>query len=326
MENDIIDICLSKEDIEDMSLLIIVLLLSLLFIAINYVVFSMAFKPSKDRDSDYTKFPKSPQYDEVKERSDILTEELEAIPYEEVWIESFDGLRLFGRYYHIKDGAPLQIEAHGYHGTAFRDFCGGNKLARESGFNTLLIDQRSHARSEGRAITFGIKERLDIKAWAEWAASRFGEDVKIVIVGISMGAATVLMASELDLPRGVVGVIADCPYSSPIEIIRKVSNDRRIPWALVKPFVHTSARIFGGFDIKASSPVEAVRNTKLPILLIHGTDDRYVPYQMSVAIRQANPKNIDFLTVERAGHGLSYMIDTDAYESAVKEFLKKVLE
>ena len=305
--------------------LIILAIVLIVLLASGFVVFNMAYKPSKDRDVDYYHLPNNPQYEPYKAKSNKLTEELVAIPYEEVWIDSFDGLKLHGRYYHVQDGAPLQIEFHGYHGNAYRDFCGGNRIAREAGHNTLLIDERGHGKSEGKAITFGINERKDAKAWAEYASKRFGESQKIILAGVSMGAATVLMASQLDLPKNVVGIMADCPFSSPVDIILKVSREKGLPKAVVYPLMFVASIVFGKFNIGAASPYKAVQNTKLPILIIHGTADNYVPYDMSVKMKNANPDGVDFLSVEGAGHGLSYMLDTDAYENAVKSFFKKVL-
>ena len=101
-----------------------------------------------------------------------------------------------------------------------RDFCSSNKIARDAGMNLLIIDERAMQRSEGRAVTLGIKERRDVKSWCEYLRSRFG-DVPIFIMGVSMGAPTVQIASELELSSNVNGVIADCPYSSPIGIFHE---------------------------------------------------------------------------------------------------------
>ena len=305
--------------------LIISVMLVLLILVASRIVFSMTYKPSPDGDADYFVLPDNPQYEPHKEKSNKLTSELAEIPYEEVWITSFDGLKLFGRYYHVADGAPLHIECHGYHGHAYRDFCGGNRIAREAGHNTLLIDERSHGRSEGHAITFGINERQDVKAWAEYAQKRFGKNQKIILAGVSMGAATVIMASELDLPSNVVGVIADCPFSSPVEIISKVARDRKIPVSLVYPFMFTASWLFGHFDIGKATAIGAVKKTSLPILIIHGEADNFVPCQMSRDMKAARPDKVTLLTVPGAGHGLSYMVDTQAYENAIKEFLAKFL-
>ena len=111
--------------------------------------------------------PQGAQYQGERERMLALIRELEEIPYEPVTIRARDGMVLAGRYYHVRDGAPLQIQFHGYRGGAVRDFCGGNKLARESGQNTLLVDQRAHGNSGGSTITFGIRERWDCLSWAE---------------------------------------------------------------------------------------------------------------------------------------------------------------
>ena len=192
------------------------------------------------------------------------------------------------RYYHVRDGAPLQIQFHGYRGAALRDFCGGNKLARESGQNTLVVDQRAHGKSGGNTITFGIRERLDCLSWVKYANQRFSSGTPIFLSGVSMGATTVLMASELKLPANVMGIIADCPYSSPEVIIRKVCReDMHLPPALTMPLIRLGARLFGHFVLNESSAVQAVGNKNIPILLLHGEDDRFVPCDMSREIFDA---------------------------------------
>lgn len=147
---------------------------------------------------------------------------MDELTFESVFITSFDGVKLYARYYHVRDGAPLQIQFHGYRGSALLDFCGGNKLAREIGHNTLVVDQRAHGKSGGNTITFGINERYDCLSCINYAVERSGKETPIFLSGVSMDAATVLMASELNLPDNVIGIIADSPYSSPEEIIRKV--------------------------------------------------------------------------------------------------------
>ena len=256
-----------------------------------------------------------------------LIREMDEIPYEAVTISAQDGTKLAARYYHVRDGAPLQIQFHGYRGTAVRDFCGGNKLARESGQNTLVVDQRAHGKSGGTAITFGIRERWDCLSWAEYANQRFGSDTPIFLSGVSMGAATVLMASELKLPANVIGIIADCPYSSPEAIIRKVCReDMHLPPALVMPFIRLGARLFGHFDLREASALEAVQHTHIPILLIHGEDDRFVPCDMSREIFGACAGEKNRVTFPGAGHGLSYIVDTETYSDAVSCFVSQCLQ
>ena len=113
-KNDIIDFCLPIEKIGCMVLLLIIFAILLVLILLaGYVVFNMAYSPSKDRDVDYYKLPNNPQYEPYKAKSNKLTEDLVAIPYEEVWIESFDGLKLFGRYSRALSNALIVSRRNG---------------------------------------------------------------------------------------------------------------------------------------------------------------------------------------------------------------------
>lgn len=258
---------------------------------------------------------------EIDKRIKSLYAEMNDLAFERVYIRSHDGLLLSGRYYHVQSGAPLQIQFHGYRGSGLRDLCGGNGLARSMGHNTLVVDQRAHGRSQGSTMTFGIMERHDCLNWVRYAVNRFGGDTRIILTGVSMGAATVLMASELALPANVVGIIADCSYSSPGAIIRKVCADMRFPPRLVYSFVVLGALLYGHFPLWNGSPAEAVTKAKVPILLIHGEDDRYVPCAMSQEIfdRCSSPCFLE--TFPGASHGISYIVDSSRYEKVVKEFI-----
>ena len=197
-------------------------------------------------------------------------------------------------------------------------------LSLENGHNVLLIDQRAHGDSEGHTISFGILERFDILSWINYLNSRFTDKIQISLIGISMGGATVLMASELDLPSNVKLVIADCPFSSATDIITKVTIENNYPIRLLKIFLPVSAKLLGGFDLNASSAKEAVKNAKVPILLIHGDEDDFVPYYMSETIKANNP-DIEFHTFKCNIHGLSYIFDTPKYKQIVTDFMNKHL-
>lgn len=254
----------------------------------------------------------------------ILTK-AEAVPYEDVYINSLDGLRLHGYYYEKIKGAPVEIMFHGYRSIAIRDFCGALQFTLESGHNVLLVDQRAHGKSEGKCLSFGVNERNDCVLWAKYAAERFGQNTPIILVGVSMGAATVLMASELDLPENVVGIVADSSYSSPEAIIKKTISEMHLPVKISYFFANTGARIFGGFDLSSSSAIDAVKNTKLPVLLFHGESDTFVPCEMSREIYNVcnSPKML--VTVAGSDHGLEYLIDKDKYMNGLEEFKSKVV-
>ncbi len=280
------------------------------------------FSPMKDRE----KLPsvKDPQYDPYRADMSRLFHQLNNHPYEAVSIYSHDGLKLFGRYYHVKDGAPLDIGFHGYRSSYLTDFSGGSELSFQMEHNLLLIDERAHGKSQGHSITFGIQERQDVLSWVYYALERFGMDTKILLYGVSMGGATVLMASELELPENVKGIIADCPYASPLDIILYVGKDHPVPLWLIRPFTILGAKIFGGFRIRETDAVRAVKNAKIPILIIHGEADNFVPTAMSDLVSH-NPALITRHTFPGAAHGISYLVDAPRYQKIVKEFVERIL-
>ena len=303
--------------------LIVCIVLAIIFGGAYWAYRTAFYSPAKDRE----KIPeiKDPHFAPYKAIARDLFQKLRSKPCEFVTIRSRDGLILSGRYYRIADDAPLAICFHGYKSSWLTDFCGGADLAFRMGQNVLLIDERSHGRSQGRSITFGIKERQDLLCWVEYALERFGDDVQILLYGVSMGGATVIMASELELPENVKGIIADCPYSAPLDVILEVGRQTGNPAKLIKPFVILGARIYGGFDVTETSGSEAVKNSKIPILIIHGEDDTFVSPQMSRIIQDANPDMVERHTFPGAYHAVSYMVDTPRYENLVREFVQKVI-
>lgn len=309
-------------------IIIAVIILALAVIGL-FVTLAAAYRKTfavpKFKEKDLFILPPGEQFEEHKNESIALTKEALAHPYEKVWISSRDGVKLYGRYYHSNDGAPLQIMFHGYRGAAERDFGGGLKEALAAGYNVLLVDQRAHWKSGGRCLTFGVKERYDCADWIDYAVNRFGGDVKIVLSGISMGAATVLMASGLELPDNVKGIMADCGYTSPKDIIKLVIGYMKLPVGVTYPVVRLAGRLFGGFDIESASAEQAMARCRVPVLFIHGEDDRFVPCRMSEKNYELCASPVKRLvTVPGAGHGLSYMTDRQRYMDAVGGFLKEI--
>ena len=306
-------------------LVLLLCFLTIVILAGAYYAYRIAFyAPRKKRDQVVK--PKNPQYDPYGAEMDQIFEQLNSKPYETVSIMSRDGLILSGRYYHMKDGAPLDIGFHGYRSNPITDFSGGAQLSFQMGHNVLLVDERAHGASEGYTISFGIQERLDLLDWVNYACKRFGFEVQILLYGVSMGGATVLMASDLELPENVKGIIADCPFVSPIEIIMDVGRKKmpRFPSRLMQLFAILGARIYGGFDLLETDAAIAVKNTKVPILILHGEDDRYVPCEMSDIVA-LNPSMIERHTFPGAAHGISYLVDTPRYHRIVKAFVHRVL-
>ncbi len=209
---------------------------------------------------------------------------------------------------------------HGYRGSAERDLSGGVQRCFLLGRSVLLVDQRCSRRSGGEIITFGINEHRDCLAWAQFAAQHFGPDQKIILTGISMGAATVMMTADKDLPPNVIGILADCGYSSPKAIICKVIRDMKLPPDLGYPFVKLGAKVFGHFDLEADSPEEALKHARVPVIFYHGEADDFVPCDMSRRNYEVCTSRKALITVPGAGHGLSYPVQPKRYLETLKEF------
>lgn len=309
-----------------MPVLIALLVILLITFIASLISYKMAFYSPKKRVSNVYDIPVDEGAESANAFIKQMITDMQARPFEEITIKSHDNLTLYGRYYHFKDNAPILLQFHGYRGSAERDMCGGNKVAFERGYNCLVVDHRAHGKSEGTTITFGIKERFDVVSWCNYINNRFGENSLITISGVSMGGATVLMASDLDLPSNVIGIWADCPYSSPKDIILKVVKDMRLPARLLWPFIYLGARIFGGFNISATSAKKALKNATVPTFIIHGESDKLVPVEMSMELAKINPNLITVKTVKNAGHGLSFIVDTENYLNLEDEFWKTCVE
>jgi fermentation-respiration switch protein FrsA (DUF1100 family) len=235
-------------------------------------------------------------------------------------ITSFDGLQLQGTYYEYAPGAVIEIMFHGYRGSSERDMSGGVQRCFKLGHSALIVDQRSSGRSQGNVITFGVNESRDCLAWMNHAIERFGPDCRLMLTGISMGAATVMIAAGEDLPENVIGVLADCGYSSARDIIKTVIRQMKLPANMLYPFVKLGARLYGHFDLEKYSPEEALKTCKVPVLLFHGENDDFVPCSMSHENFAACASRKKLVTVPGAGHGLCIIFDPEGYRSAMKDF------
>lgn len=304
--------------------IIVGVVLALLFfiLLVSFICFMKVFYSPKRKvlGADEYEIPPGEIYEAFREDMIGWMKETRAMPQEKVEITSFDGLTLRGTYFECEKGAPVELMFHGYQGNCERDLCGGVQRCFALKRNSLLIDQRASGKSDGSVITFGVNERKDCLSWIDFAIQKFGKDVKIILTGISMGGATVLMAAGESLPKNVVCVLGDCPYSSAKEIIQKIIREMHLPAGLLYPFVKLGARLFGKFDLDETSPVKAMETCSTPVILLHGDNDTFVPHQMSQAIYDACKAKKKLLFVAGAGHGLAYPIDKPAYLQALKDF------
>ena len=256
-----------------------------------------------------------------------LIDSITSLEYENIYTVSHDGLKLRARLYMTSPDAPFAIQCHGYRSTPMTDFSGGGALALKLGFNVIMIDQRAHGESDGRTITFGYKESDDIVAWANYIGEHFGKDRKIILFGVSMGGSSVILAAAKEnLPKSVVGAFADCPFSSAKKIISEVIARMGMPPKLLYYFARLGARLYGDFDPDRATPEAAIKSIKIPLILVHGDADTYVPHKMSADMHATSDGKIPLHTFNGANHGSSYIVDTERYEKITEDFCKQCLE
>ena len=249
-------------------------------------------------------------------------------------ITSFDSLKLKALVWNSENSSSCRgtvLLMHGFQSGPVREFATIARFFHKMNFNVVMPYQRSHGLSEGKFITFGIKERYDCRDWMLKINEIYGNDLPLFVGGISMGCATVTMASGLDLPYNVRGIIADCGFTEPYEIVRWTMADEMHIWPGVAKILLDSAgwycKKIGGFGLKEYSTLKALEKTQLPFLFMTGTDDHTVPYEMTVTnfmlYKQRFPEKTKLVLFENVPHAISYIVDWDRYEKELTKFVEK---
>lgn len=247
----------------------------------------------------------------------------ESQPKSELTITSRDGLQLYADLIEAEHPVGLVVAAHGFRSWPAREFALVAKHLYEHGYTVLYPYMRAHRKSEGKYITFGVKERYDIAAWAKLLSEKW-PDLPLFLYGQSMGGASVIMASGLELPKNTKGVIADSAFYSPKDVIgTALVHSYKVPTFPMLPLMDLWARIIAGYSLTATTCKEALDKTDLPFLFIHGTEDDLVPYEMGMQNYEHCRTEKQMLTVEGAAHCASYYVDPVRYISCLDGFLKK---
>ena len=302
-------------------ILILLLSLAALVALISYICYRMAFyaAPRKPLGEDEFPLPDGEIYESYRDVMIQWVKEIRTWPHEDVSVTAFDGLTLRGKLYEYAPGAPIELMLHGYRGAAEKDMCGGVRRCFAVKRSALVVDQRACGTSDGSTITFGVNERRDCLSWVDYMVKRW-PDRKIILTGISMGAATVVMAAGEPLPENVIGVLADCGYTTAKEMIQKTIAEMRLPPKLAYPFVKLGAKLYGHFDLEETSPIEALKTCQVPVIFFHGEADDFVPCDMSRRMHAACPTRSSLITVPGAGHGLAYPVDKEGYIRNLMDF------
>lgn len=245
-----------------------------------------------------------------------------AQPHNDVYIKSRDGLKLHATYFPNGNEEKVVICFHGYTSEGMKDYVALSGYYLKNGYSMLLVDERSHGQSEGEYIGFGCLDRIDALDWINFIIDKCGNAVQILLHGTSMGGATVLMTSGLELPKQVKGIISDCAFTSPKYVFTHVMHSMyhlpAFPVIQVADIVNNKK---AGYGMDECNAAREVRKAKVPVLLIHGDSDSFVPGAMCDEIYEncASPKKK--LIIKGAAHAESYYVDTEAYEKALNDFI-----
>ncbi|MBZ2406695.1 MAG: alpha/beta hydrolase [Liquorilactobacillus hordei] len=215
------------------------------------------------------------------------------------------------------------IISHGYKGNG-ETMANYAKMFYDKGYNILLPDDRGHGESAGKYISFGWLDRLDYLKWIAKVIERVGMKSKIVLFGVSMGAATVEMLSGENLPPQVKCLIADCGYSSIHEELTYLLKQQfHLPKYPFYPLVSTINHRRLGYYLDDISSTEQLKKNNLPIFFIHGEKDDYVPSYMALENYRATNSAKELWIVKGASHAESYWINPSEYKKHIDDYLDK---
>ncbi len=242
---------------------------------------------------------------------------------EEVYIDSEFGYKLHGFFYRLDGSKKTVVICHGITWSLW----GSIKYAalfREMGFNTFVYDHRNHGKSGGKNTTFGYLEKYDLCSCIDWVKQKIGNDSIIGTHGESLGAATVLQ--NLSVCEKVDFCIADCSFSNLRELlVLRMREDFHLPPFPIIFISDFFIRMRAKFSIGMISPIDAIKKTSVPILFIHGSEDKYIPPQMSTEMYDMKEKGFkELFLAPNSGHAQSIIRNPEEYGRKIESFLKLI--
>ena len=251
-------------------------------------------------------------------------EKLRAAPHRTVTIQSYDGHRLVGHWYPVSNPKRILVAMHGWRSSWWSDFGIVSDFFKDNQCSVLYAEQRGQGDSGGEYMGFGMMERYDCIEWVKWVNSWGGQQLPVYLVGVSMGASTVLMTANMDLPSNVRGIIADCGFTSPHDIWKHVAQrNLHLPYSIHGGVAERLCRGKIHMGPRDCSTVAALQESKVPVLFAHGTDDHFVPVEMTYQNYQACRTPKELFIVPGADHGMCYYREPEKYQQIMRKFWKK---
>lgn len=307
-------------------LVLVLALAALLAVSLlaGLLMFHFALNPRVDKGRVFSA-PHNANYDRehMKKRHEDALAWWEGIPHQEVFMQSQDGLRLRAHLArHPGGGKDWAILCHGYTGKGL-DMLNPARAYYAQGYSLLLPDLRGHGGSQGRFIGMGWPDRLDVLGWMQQALSMEPE-ARLVLHGVSMGAATVMMTAGEPLPQNTRAIIADCGYSGLWQLFSyQLKGIFGLP---AFPIMHVAdglCRLYLGFGMRQASSLKQLAKAQVPVLFFHGERDTFVPFSMLEEVYAACASMKEKAAVVGAGHGECNIVAGDAYWQRIWTFIRR---
>jgi alpha-beta hydrolase superfamily lysophospholipase len=251
--------------------------------------------------------------------------EFDAMEKENVWIESFDHHKLHGYFIKNKKEKKVVISFHGYNTEARKEYPLHHSYYSD-GYTVLIVDQRGVGRSRGGFITMGLLERWDCLRWIDYVVGRYGGDVEILLDGLSMGASTIMMAAQDIRAPQVKGMIVNCGFDSCTDqLAYTITKLMHLPLVPVLPTVKLYAKLLAKYDMDAITAGASLAKSDIPLLMIHGAKDTFVPYEnLAKIFAQAKAEHKKMVPCEHAAHGISRFEDRELFDREICGFLSEL--
>ena len=302
------------------SILSLLALLIILYLIYMKHVFNNNFLRDKEiplTEVDLSKTHYAPYVDKIaKNMKKALN-----LPYEEISITSNDNLKLIGRYYN-NNSKKTVIFVHGFKALPYNNFATQLLSFLEHGYNALVIWNRAHGISDGKYITFGVKESDDLHLWIDKVNDLYHPE-SIILYGTSMGGATVLITEGEKNHENVKVVIDDCGFKSINSVIIPKLKRNHIPPVIVIPVFKLYCRIFAKYKLLEKEPINYVGKILKPIIFIHSELDDTVYISDSIDMAKLAQKETLNIFVKNAGHTSTFLANEDEVAPKIFEFLDK---
>lgn len=303
-----------------MKIILILLIILIIYLLISYIFFLLTSRKSKKMTKLVDKMM-SLELDKYKDLTKKSLEWMDKIPKKDLYIKSKDKLKLHAIYIDNPKSNKVLILIHGYRSTANRDVYPSCYNYYKEKCSLLIIDQRTSNLSEGKYITFGNKEKEDLSLWVDYIYKKTKKT--IVLAGISMGATTSILASSIN--KKVKALMVDCGYINAYEelgyVIQKYFYISKV---IFMPTINLYYKIITKTNLKDIDTIKALNKIDIPILLVHGKQDLFVPCNNTIHNYDSYHHKKTLLLVENADHGMSYLVEPKKYLNKIKNFLKEI--